>query len=68
MYGIIKDCNDPLGTFLSPKTRVPNLFLTGQNIGTHGLLGVIMTAFQTCASFMDINKLIREIRDYEEEI
>jgi len=68
MYGIVKDCKDPLGTFLSPKTRIPNLLLTGQNIGIHGLLGVVFSAFKTCSLLIDVNRVIKEIREYEEEI
>jgi len=64
MYGIIKDCNNPLGTFLSPKTRVPNLLLTGQNIALHGLLGVIMSSFQTCSVIIDVNEVLSEIREF----
>jgi all-trans-retinol 13,14-reductase len=61
MYGIVKDCNDPLRSFISTRTKVPNLLLTGQNLNLHGMLGVIMTAFQTCFAIIDINKVIREI-------
>ena len=64
MYGIVKDCNDPLRTFISPRTKIPNLLLTGQNIGLHGMLGVVTTAFQTCGAIIDINKVIREINKY----
>ena len=46
-FGIRKDCRQPLLTILSPKTPVPNLFLTGQSLVLHGLEGVTMTAFKT---------------------
>lgn len=46
-FGIRKDCHQPLVTMLSPKTPIPNLFLTGQSLVLHGLEGVIMTAFKT---------------------
>ncbi len=62
MYGIVKDCNDPLRTFISSKTKIPNLMLTGQNIGLHGMLGVIMTSFQTCSAIIDINEVIKKIK------
>ena len=51
-YGLRKDCRAALQTFLSPRTPIPNLFLTGQNVGLHGLHGVTMTAFQTCAGIL----------------
>lgn len=46
-YGIRKDCRQPLMTMLSPRTPIPNLLLTGQNVMLHGLEGVAMTAVQT---------------------
>lgn len=46
-FGIRKDSRQPLMTMLSPKTPVPNLFLTGQSLVLHGLEGVTMTAFKT---------------------
>jgi len=54
-YGVRKDCNNMLTTLLSPRTPLPNLFLTGQNINLHGVLGVSMTSFLTCAeAFKDL--------------
>ena len=47
-FGIRKDCRQPLLTMLSPRTPIPNLLLTGQNLMPHGLEGVTMTALQTC--------------------
>ena len=48
-FGVRKDCRNPLMTLLSPKTPVPNLFLTGQCLVLHGLEGVTQTAFNTLA-------------------
>jgi all-trans-retinol 13,14-reductase len=64
IYGIIKDYNDPAKSILSSKTRVPNLFLTGQNNHLHGILGVVMSGLQTCASFMDIKELFDQIKKF----
>lgn len=49
VYGITKDYNKLMYTLLAPKTPAPNLFLTGQNLNLHGILGVSMTSFFTCA-------------------
>ena len=49
-FGIRKDCRNPLMTMLSPKTPIPNLFLTGQNLALHGIEGVTKTAFNTIES------------------
>lgn len=51
-YGVRKDFRNPLQTFLSPRTPVPNLLLTGQNLLLHGVHGVTLTAFHTCAEVL----------------
>lgn len=51
-YGVRKDFNNPMLTILSPKTPIPNLFLTGQNLTLHGLLGVSMTSLFTIAEIL----------------
>ena len=57
-YGINKDCNNLISTLLSPKTSIPNLFLTGQNLNFHGILGVSVTSFLTCAEIIGQEKAI----------
>ena len=49
-FGVRKDCRAPLLTMPSPKTPVPNLFLTGQSLAMHGVEGVTMAAFNTVKS------------------
>ena len=56
-YGVRNDCNAPLATWLSPRTPVPNLFLTGQNLMLHGVHGVTMTALFTCAEILGKEKM-----------
>ncbi|MCD8309726.1 MAG: NAD(P)/FAD-dependent oxidoreductase [Prevotellaceae bacterium] len=51
-YGVRKDCRNPLVTMLSVRTPIPNLLLTGQNLMLHGVHGVTMTAFHTCAEVL----------------
>lgn len=51
-YGVRKDCNDLMYTLLAPRTPVSNLLLTGQNLNLHGILGVSMTSFMTCAEIV----------------
>lgn len=43
-YGILKYSN---ADFLPPQTPIPWLFLTGQEIGIHGILGTTVSAFNT---------------------
>ncbi len=65
MYGIIRDKNFPSQTYISQRTKIPNLYMTGQNINSHGILGVTIGGVITCAEFLGINKIIQEIYDNE---
>ncbi|WP_293671352.1 NAD(P)/FAD-dependent oxidoreductase [uncultured Parabacteroides sp.] len=51
-YGMRKDFRNPVMSLLSSRTPVPNLYLTGQNLMLHGLHGVTITAFSTCAGIL----------------
>jgi all-trans-retinol 13,14-reductase len=62
MYGIAKDYKDPLSTFISPRTRIPNLFLTGQNLMLHGILGVTISSLATCSGFVEMEVLLEKIK------
>jgi len=54
-YGIRKKYDQLLTTLLSPRTPVPNLFFTGQNINIHGVSGVSVSSFYTCAEIIGID-------------
>ncbi len=62
-YGIIKDCNDPLKSLLMPKTRISNLYLTGQNLNLHGILGVSVNSLLTCSEFLGMDYLIKKVKN-----
>lgn len=53
LYGIMKNVNNPMATMINPRTKIPNLLLTGQNVNLHGLLGVAVSAFATCFHLID---------------
>ena len=61
MYGILKDVRNPAMTAISTHTRIPNLFLTGQNINLHGVLGVSMTALLTVGDMIGLPHLLNKI-------
>jgi all-trans-retinol 13,14-reductase len=61
MYGVAKDANDPLKAFISPATRLGNLYLTGQNMNLHGILGVTMSSIVTCAELLGMEQLVNDI-------
>ena len=63
MYGIVKDYKDPLRTFISPRTKLPNLYFTGQNLNLHGILGAAMSALVTCTAVMGNDSIIEKIRN-----
>lgn len=52
MYGYIKTSENPLKTMVSPRTKIDNLFLTGQSVNMHGILGCTIGAFNTCAEIL----------------
>ncbi|MCW3170222.1 NAD(P)/FAD-dependent oxidoreductase [Chryseobacterium sp. 09-1422] len=52
MYGYIKSSENPLKTMVSPRTKIYNLFLTGQSVNMHGILGCTIGAFNTCAEIL----------------
>ncbi len=62
-YGISKDYKNPAQAFILPKTKIPNLFLTGQNLNVHGVYGVVITALMTCSLFLDVNRLLTQIKN-----
>ena len=61
MYGYVKDAESPMMSVLSPKTRLKNLFFTGQSINMHGILGVTISAVATCSEIIGKKKLLQSI-------
>ncbi len=43
-YGIVKDYHNPIVSHLSPRTKIQNLFITGQNLNVHGCLGTCVSS------------------------
>lgn len=60
-YGIMKSCHNPLVTLIPTRTKIENLFLTGQNLNVHGALGVTLTATLTCAELLGSEYLAKKI-------
>lgn len=60
-YGIRKDYNNPMFTVMPPKTPIPNLLQTGQSLNLHGILGVTMTSFFTCAEILGMETVIKDL-------
>lgn len=60
-YGIIKDYRFPELSFVSTKTKLKNLYFTGQNMNVHGALGVTLTSMLTCAGFVGQEYLAKKV-------
>ncbi|MWB93855.1 FAD-dependent oxidoreductase [Flavobacterium sp. GA093] len=66
MYGYVKDSNNPMKTFIAPKTKLDNLYLTGQGINMHGVLGVTIGAVVTCSEILGKEYLVTKINQASE--
>lgn len=61
-YGILKESDQLLKTIISPKTKIPNMFFTGQNLNMHGILGVAIAAVMTCGEVVGHDYIIEKIK------
>ena len=63
LYGIAKDYRDPFKTLIPARTKLPNLYLTGQNLNLHGILGAAISGLVTCAAFLDNDEFVEKIKN-----
>ncbi|RAR71542.1 phytoene desaturase family protein [Flavobacterium aciduliphilum] len=63
MYGYVKDSSNPMKSFIAPKTKLNNLYLTGQSINMHGVLGVTIGAVVTCSEIVGKEYLVNKIKE-----
>lgn len=68
IYGVLHDYNAPLKSQVSTKTKFKNLFMTGQNIILHGILGTSISAVATCSNILGRDYLVEKIRKKAMEI
>lgn len=61
LYGTKKTVNEMVGSHIPVRTKLKNLLLTGQNLNMHGILGVPLTAIQTCGELVGLDYLIDKI-------
>jgi len=61
LYGVKRNSNAPLRSIIKSKTKIPNLYLTGQNLVLHGILGATISAFLTCFNFVEKEKLMAKV-------
>jgi all-trans-retinol 13,14-reductase len=60
-YGFLKDWENPARSIILPRTKIPNLYFTGQNLNIHGVLGTTTSAFITCSEFIGFKNLVNKI-------
>lgn len=65
MYGYLIDCHDLIRTRVLPQTKIPNLFLTGQNTNIHGMLGVMIGSVLTAQNLVEISDIINLLHGKE---
>jgi all-trans-retinol 13,14-reductase len=63
IYGIQHDSNEPLKTRITPRTKIPNLLLSGQNVNLHGVLGVTVGSVLTCTNLLGMEYLLKKIQN-----
>lgn len=61
MYGNAKDFRLGAAGRVPHRTRIPNLLLSGQNINSHGMLGVLVGTIVTCGELLGQDNLYRQI-------
>ena len=62
MYGVLRNCNESIHSLVSQRTRIPNLFQTGQNVNSHGILGVIIGSILTTGELLGVNHVVEQIK------
>jgi len=62
LYGHLKDVQNPMQSFIAPKTKLKNLYLTGQGVNMHGILGVTIGAVATCSEIVGKIYLVDKIK------
>lgn len=63
MYGVAKDITIGAAGRVPHKTRIPNLLLTGQNVNSHGILGVMVGTIVTCSELLSAEDIYRRIKE-----
>ena len=62
LYGIAKDVELGQTGRVSYRTRVPNLYLAGQSVNSHGILGVLVGSLVVCDSILGDGILYDDIK------
>ena len=63
LYGIAKDISLGAAGRVPYRTKVPNLLLAGQNVNSHGFLGVLVGSIVTCSELVDPGLIQKQINE-----
>lgn len=63
MYGVAKDINLGAACRVHHRTKIPNLLLTGQNVNSHGMLGVLVGTIVTCGELIPSATIYKQISE-----
>lgn len=63
MYGIAKDVSKGVACRVPHLTKVPNVMQTGQNINSHGMLGVLVGSIVTCSELLTAKTIYEQIAE-----
>jgi all-trans-retinol 13,14-reductase len=61
MYGVARDINTGVACRVPHRTKIPNVLQTGQNINSHGILGVIVGTIVTCSELLTAERIFLQI-------
>ncbi len=61
MYGVAKDITLGVGGRVPYRTKVPNLLMAGQNVNSHGIMGVIVGTIVTCSELVSAETIYKQI-------
>ena len=63
MYGVARDIHLGAACRVPHRTKIPNLLQTGQNINSHGILGVIVGTIVTCSELLTAEKIYQQLME-----
>ena len=62
MYGVAKDITMGAAGRVPYRTKIPNVLLAGQNVNSHGMLGVLVGTIVTCSELVPSDIIYRRIQ------
>ena len=61
MYGVARDIHLGAACRVPHRTKIPNVLQTGQNINSHGILGVTVGTIVTCSELLTAERIYQQI-------